>query len=256
MRGLIALSLIAVLAAPAAADVAAKISGPKTAATDEILELTAEIEGDSSDFRLRPRPSDLRERYTEDGLKCYLWLPVKGVTYEAELLVVGVVEGKAKIATAYHEVKIEDDPKPPTPPGPPSPPSPNPPSPNPPTPPGPNPPPQPLPGPEDGRFGMAVLTYNAAKAVNRPAEAVLLAGAFRKTAQETRDENLGILSILSRLRKNTAVVPDESKSYWQGCNDLLSSKLKSLYSAGKLSTANDWAECFEEIARGLEAAGK
>jgi DNA processing protein len=51
----------------------------------------------------------------------------------------------------------------------------------------------------------------------------LLAGAFRKTAKETRDEQLGVLAILNRLRANTAVIPASSKGYWQNCNDLLSS---------------------------------
>lgn len=258
MRCCVALLLLC-LASPAFGQVKAKIIGPDEAKCCELVELVAEISGDSGELRLRPRPAKLRERTNSDGQRCYLFVPCDQVEkYEAELIVWGIVDGKVQSASDFHEVKItgKPEPKPPTPPNPGPEPGPNPPPPMPPTPPGPN-PPAPNPGPEDGRFGVAKLAFNAGKSVNRPAECAALATAFRNAAKETRDKDLGVLSILSLLRRETGkAIPDSSRGYWESANSVLSSKLKSLYGDGRLGGSKDWADCFDEVAIGLEAASK
>ena len=158
---------------------------------------------------------------------------------------------------AFAKWRVEITPSNPTPPTPPPNPGPNPtPNPNPPSPPSPT-PPNPAPGPEDGRFAVAVLSYSAAKAVGRPQEASALGAAFRTIAKTIRDDQPGILSIMGLVRRETAkAIPESSKGAWSGFNDVIQTKLKSLYSGGQLSSTKDFADCFDELAVGLEYAAK
>ena len=111
--------------------------------------------------------------------------------------------------------------------------------------------------PEDGRFGLAKEVYTATKSVGRPAEAKALAGAFSQTAEKVRQEDPSIWSILSWIKSaSDEAIPDSSQETWADLQNKLSARLTSLYGSGQLASASDWADCFEEIARGLEAAGR
>jgi hypothetical protein len=111
--------------------------------------------------------------------------------------------------------------------------------------------------PDNGRFGLAKEVFSASKSVGRPAEAKALAGAFSQTADKVRQEKPGMWSILSWIKSASAdAIPESSQETWADLQSQLSAKLTALYGSGKLASPGDWADCFAEIARGLNAAGE
>jgi hypothetical protein len=111
--------------------------------------------------------------------------------------------------------------------------------------------------PENGRFRLAEDVYAASKTLGRPAEARALAGAFRQTADKVRREEPGLWSTLSWIKSASQdALPESSREKWADLQNELSAKLTALYGSGKLGSPSDWAECFAEIARGLDAAGE
>lgn len=110
---------------------------------------------------------------------------------------------------------------------------------------------------EDGRFGLAVEVYNSSKSLRRPVEAKALAGAFHQTAEKVLNEKASAWTISGWIKSASAqAISESSQEKWDALQDRLSSKLTSLYWSGKLASAQDWADCFTEIARGLEAASE
>jgi hypothetical protein len=123
--------------------------------------------------------------------------------------------------------------------------------------PGPEPnPPAPMPGPVDGRFAVARFAFEQAKSVGRPQEAAALAAAFHQTAEKTRSDGLAGPAVINVLKAAcNAVVLPPSRAAWSGVNGAIGAKLREFYGAAKLGSPGDWADCLDEISRGLQAAG-
>jgi hypothetical protein len=156
------------------------------------------------------------------------------------LIALATESGKAKHAVAKHHIVIGE-------PGP----EPNPPTP---VPPGPEPvPPTPLP---DGQFGFAAIAYNSAMMVPAAAriKTTALADAFDGTAASIA---AGVYSDLNKIMVATRTANDAAlgsdKTAWEPVRVAINAHTERLYADKKISTMNDFAIAWREIAVGLRA---
>lgn len=112
----------------------------------------------------------------------------------------------------------------------------------------PAPPPTPLP---DGVLGLAKISRDAAKFVNRPTDAKALANAQRSIASAIRAGGLTQpTAALNAWREANRAAVDVG--YWLEWGKAVTKALAILQEAGKLPWPDTFADAFEEIATGLE----